>query len=384
MSETGDELRPLREGIDRVDTELVRLFAERMELARRVGEYKRQRDLPITDPQREKQVIQKRTEQADPRLAGPVTELFETLMRLSREEQHRIQLAAGVQPGGPAADAPAPIIAYQGVPGAFGHQAALQYGGEGAATLPCGTFKAVLQAVSAGQAALGVLPLENSSSGSIDDVCDLLGEYGCAIVGEVFTPVAHCLLGLPGAQLSRVESVYSHEQGFLQCRAFLAEHPGWRQVPHFNTAVSAQYVAEQRDPRNAAIASRLAAQCYGLNVLAEDIHTQAGNTTRFVAVAAHPQPGAQADKATLTFVLRHERGTLHRALAAFVALGMNLTRIESRPIPGQSWEYRFFVDIEGRLSPEKLHFLIEALEADCVECRVLGHYPAARRVPHEP
>lgn len=375
-----DELQGLRGSIDQVDAELVRLFARRMELARRVGAYKRERDLPILDPERERRVLEARAAQADdPRLTGPVTEFFETLMRLSREEQQRL-------PDDPAADgADAPLIAYQGAPGAFGHQAALRYGGEDASTLPCPTFESVFQAVVGGQAALGVLPLENSSSGSIDDVCDLLGAYGCAIVGETLLPVSHCLLGLPDAKLSDIVTVYSHEQGFLQCRAFLSMHPGWRQVPHFNTAVSAQHVAELGDPRNAAIASRLAARCYGLDILAEDIQTQAGNATRFVAVAARPSPDplGQANKATLSFSLRHERGALHRALAAFVALGMNLTRIESRPIPGQSWEYRFYVDIEGRLSPEKLRVLAEALEADCLDCRVLGHYPAARRASHE-
>jgi chorismate mutase/prephenate dehydratase len=398
MKDDHDDLRTLRDGIDEVDAELTRLFERRMELARQVGEYKRERALPVTDPEREQEVLAERAARLrDERLAAPARVFFETLMRLSREEQRRV----------PSRETPGAAVAYQGVPGAFGHQAALQYigerlrpddcedrrehgregaaeahGGESDGTLPCRTFEDVVKAVLSGEATCGVLPLENSSAGGISDVYDLLGAHGCAIVGEVMTPVAHCLLGVPGAKLSDIQMVYSHEQGFLQCRAYLTGHADWRQTPYFNTAISAQYVAEQGDPHNAAIASRLAAACYGLDVLAEDIHTQANNATRFVVVAIGPQEAdTTANKATLAFSLRHERGTLHRALAAFVALGMNLTRIESRPIQGQSWEYRFYVDIEGRLTPEKLSVLVEALEADCVDCRLLGHYPATRR-PH--
>ncbi len=371
-----DRLSDLRQGIDAVDAELTRLFEQRMALARKVGAYKQENGLPITDPARERAVLASRAAQiADPALADAAKDFFELLMRLSREEQAR--LLAETEP----ADA---AVAYQGVPGAFGHQAALLHGGEAAALLPCRSFDEVFQAVSEGKAACGVLPLENSSAGSIADVYDLLDAHRCHIVGEVLLPVAHCLLALPGAKLEDIHTVYSHEQGFLQCKAYLAGHPGWVRQPHLNTAVSARHVAELGDMRNAAIASRLAAQCYGLDVLAEGIQTQAGNATRFVVVAVRPAEDFTGhNKATLSFALRHERGTLHRALAAFVALGMNLTRIESRPIPGQNWEYRFLVDIEGALSAQKLAVLVEALEADCVDCRVLGHYPAARGLAHE-
>jgi chorismate mutase/prephenate dehydratase len=375
------DLPGLRGEIDAVDAELTRLFVRRMQVAGRIGALKRSAGLPVLDPAREQAVLAARTaDLPDPALIAPARAFFETLMRLSREHQ-----ANPTDPTDPTGADAKPSVAYQGVPGAFGHQAALQWGGADAGALPCRAFEDVFRAVAEGRAARGVLPLENSSAGGIADVYDLLGAYGCRIVGETLLPVAHCLLGLPGARPDGLRAVYSHDQGFLQCKAFLARHPDWEQRPALNTAVAAQSVAERGDPGLAAIASRLAAECYGLEILAADIQTLADNATRFIVVAADPAaeaPAALRDKATLAFALRHERGTLHRALAAFVALGTNLTRIESRPIPGKPWEYRFYVDVEGKLTPDKLDVLLEALEADCADCRVLGHYPAARRPDH--
>ena len=371
-----DALQALRAEIDALDTELARLFAARMDVSRRVGEYKRARDLPILDAAREQAVLDARAAlMQDPALRAPARAFYETVMRLSREAQQRVfDTPACTEPA-----APVYAAAYQGIAGAFGHQAARMCAGEEAALLPCPSFEEVFRAVTEGRAHRGVLPLENSSAGGINDVHDLLERHGCSIVGELMVPVAHCLLGLPGAELAQIRRVYSHEQGFLQCRAFLAEHPAWEQIPYINTAISAQRVAQEGDPASAAIASRLAAQCCGLEVLAADIHTSAHNTTRFIVIAAQPLLAGPCTKATLTFTVRHERGSLHRALGGFVALGMSLCRIESRPIPGRSWEYRFFVDVEGSLSPEKLRILLEVLEADCLSCRVLGHYPAAPR-----
>ena len=382
-----DTLDALRTELDAVDAELARLLAQRMEIAQRVGLYKQARGLPVLDAAREEAVLRARAALVAPAWGEAAHTLFETLMRLSRQEQERVMAQA---------EARADTVAYQGVPGAYGHQAALRWAQKLAACpqgaspergdapdatglLACASFEDAFEAVCDGRAAYAVLPLENSSSGGIADVYDLLGRYGCSIVGEVRVAVRHCLLGVRGASLDGVRAVTSHEQGFLQCRAFLKRHADWRQEPSLNTAVSAQQVAECGDLARAAIASRLAAQCYGLDVLAEDIQTESDNVTRFVAIAAHPLPQPEADRATLAFALHHERGALHRALAAFVALGMNLTCIVSRPIPDQTFTYRFYVDIEGRMTSAKLAVLIEALSAECADCRLLGCYRAAGR-----
>ena len=189
--------------------------------------------------------------------------------------------------------------------------------------------------------------------------------------------VEHCLLGVPGATLEDVTTVYSHEQGFAQCPVFLSQHPDWVTTPYFNTAIAAKHVAELGDRRNAAIASRLAARHYGLSILAPDIHSFDGNHTRFIVVSSSPTSIGIPDKATITFAVRHERGTLMRALSSFVAMGMNLTHIESRPLHNNNWEYCFYVDLTGNVSEDSLRVLMESLDADCEHCRLLGAYKAA-------
>ena len=233
-----------------------------------------------------------------------------------------------------------------------------------------------------GKARYGVVPVENSSSGSINDVYDLLGKYACHIVGEQLVRVEHCLLGVPGAKVEEITQVFSHEQGFAQCPKFLGEHPDWVTTPYFNTAIAARHVAEMGDKHCAAIASRLAAKHYGLEILAPDIHTFDGNHTRFVVVSASPTPIGIPDKATVTFTLRHERGTLMRALSSFVAMGMNMTHIESRPLHNSNWEYCFYVDLTGNLRDSNLGVLMGSLQGDCENCRLLGVYQAAREDAH--
>ena len=220
--------------------------------------------------------------------------------------------------------------------------------------------------------------MENSSSGSVNTVYDLMGRYSCHIVGEQLVRVEQCLLGLPGAKIEDITTVFSHEQGFAQCPVFLGQHPDWKTTPYFNTAISAKHVAELGDPHNAAIASRLAAKHYGLSILAPDIHSFDGNHTRFIVVSSSPEPIGVPDKATLTFTLRHERGTLMRALSSFVAMGMNLTHIESRPLHNNNWEYCFYVDLTGNVSENNLNVLMESLAKDCENCRLLGAYRAAK------
>lgn len=362
------DLNQCRQELDVIDAQLVWLFEKRMQVSREVAEYKLANHLKILDTAREQTVLENRAAQIqDPMLKQPVKDFFHELMRLSRQEQQRYldQMSTSQ------------LVAYSGVPGAFSESAVVGFFGDDCERIHFKTFDEVFAAVANGRAKYGVVPVENSSSGSINTVYDLMGQYALNIVGEQLVRVEHCLLGVPGAKVEDVKTVYSHEQGFAQCPVFLGEHPDWVTTPYFNTAIAAKHVAELGDPANAAIASRLAAKHYGLDILVPDIHSFNGNHTRFLIVSCSPSPIGAPDKATITFSVRHERGTLMRALSSFVAMGMNLTHIESRPLHNSNWEYCFYVDLTGNVSENNLLILMEALDKDCEHCRILGAYKAA-------
>ena len=329
------DLENCRQEIDEIDAELVRLFERRMGVCRDVALYKQAHYMDILNAAREEAVLKSRAQQAgDPALAQSVMALFTEIMRLSREEQRRY-LEEQTE---------TKRIAYSGVPGAYSECAVVGFFGDDCERVNFKTFEEVFAAVADGKARYGVVPVENSSSGSINDVYDLLGKYACHIVGEQLVRVEHCLLGVPGAKVDEITQVFSHEQGFAQCPKFLGEHPAW--------------------------------------VTAPDIHTFDGNHTRFIVVSASPTPIGIPDKATVTFTLRHERGTLMRALSSFVAMGMNMTHIESRPLHNSNWEYCFYVDLTGNLRDSNLGVLMGSLQGDCENCRLLGVYQAAREGAH--
>ena len=363
------DLKECRSELDAIDAQLVSLFEQRMRVARDVAAYKQAHNLSILDASREEAVLDSRAAQLEvAALNKPLMDLIRELMRLSRQEQQRYLDTLHT----------AQSVAYSGIPGAFGESAAVGFFGRDCERVSYKTFEEVFAAVAGGEAKYGVLPVENSSSGSINLVYDLLGRYSCHIVGEQLVRVEHCLLGVPGAKIGDIRTVYSHEQGFAQCPVFLGRHPEWTTMPYFNTAIAARHVAELGDKRNAAIASRLAAEHYGLEIIEPDVHSYTGNHTRFIVVSASPAAVGVPDKATVTFVIRHERGSLMRALSSFAAMGMNLTHIESRPLHENNWEYCFYVDLTGRIEENTLRILMEALSKDCESCRLLGAYQAAR------
>ena len=362
------DLTQCRQELDVIDAQLVWLFEKRMQVSREAATYKLENHLKILDTAREAAVLESCAAQIqDPMLKQPVKDFFQEIMRLSRQEQKRYldQMLS------------TELVGYMGVPGAFGESAVIGFFGEDCQRTCYKTFEEVFSAVAKGEIKYGVLPVENSSSGSINTVYDLMGKYALNIVGEQLVRVEHCLLGVPGATLADIKTVYSHDQGFAQCPVFLGEHPDWVTTPYFNTAIAAKHVAELNEKQNAAIASRLAAKHYGLDIIVPDIHSFDGNHTRFLIVSNSPTPIGAPDKATIS--VRHERGTLMRALSSFVAMGMNLTHIESRPLHNSNWEYCFYVDLTGNVSENNLHILMEALEHDCEDCRLLGAYRSAKK-----
>lgn len=203
---------------------------------------------------------------------------------------------------------------------------------------------------------------------------DLLLKYKNYIVGEVYVPVAHMLLGVPGAELSDIRTVYSHAQALAQSSDFLSAHKDWKQIAVLNTAVAAKKVMEEKDPSQAAVASRTAGELYGMEILAKEINNVKGNTTRFLILGKEPVYAKTAGKVSVAFEIAHKSGSLYNILGNFIFNNVNMTMIESRPIPEKSFEYRFFVDFEGNLSDAGVRNALTGLAAEASVMRILGNY----------
>lgn len=269
------------------------------------------------------------------------------------------------------------LVGYMGVPGAYSHLALQQYfSGQPVEARNFMLFEDVVTAVMDGTVRYGVLPIENSSTGGITEVYDLVRRYGASIVGEKIVKVEHCLLGLPGAKLEDITEVYSHPQGFSQCRAFFKAHPAMQQFNYFNTAKAAEMVARKKDIHKAAVAGAQAAGPYSLTILAWGINTNQSNYTRFIIISRQQELAADADKITLIVSLKHQPGSLYRVLSHFARYQINMTNIESRPIPGRPWEYYFHMDITGHLTDQAVQNALADLPEDTTDCKILGNYRA--------
>ena len=380
-----DELQDLRRDIDAIDRELVELFRRRMDVTARVGAYKRSRGVPVLDQERERQVLQNKGELAGEALRPAVITLYQTIMALSRRQQRDLMGQGADNPGvlrwreaqlNARSPVAAPRVVYQGEPGAYSEQAALDLFGPGADTAGLEQFEDCFLALREGRADYAVLPIENSSTGAIRQIYDLLTQYECYVVGETAVKVEHCLMALPGATLGSITHVYSHEQGLFQCERYLNAHPGWKQVPQADTAGSAKMVADSGDLTRAAICSARAAQLYGLNILARGINHNTHNTTRFVVVSPKLELRPGADKISTLFVLPHQVGSLHEVLTVFAVHGLNMVKLESRPLPGQSWQYMFFLEFTGAPGDPAVDDALHELAQTTGEFRVLGWFPS--------
>lgn len=236
------------------------------------------------------------------------------------------------------------------------------------------TFGDAMEAVHSGQAEYGVLPIENSSTGSVNDVYDLLSAYDNHIVGETMIKIEHALLGLPGSRIEDIRTVYSHPQGLMQCSRFLDAHREWQQVSLQNTAASAKRVLDDQNMGQAAIASKQAAKNFGLVVLKEKLNDLDNNFTRFVIISHKKVFQKDADKISVCFEVPHESGTLYNILGHFIFNGLSMTRIESRPIQGKPWQYRFFVDFNGNLREQAVRNALHGIQSETEGFRILGNY----------
>ena len=289
--------------------------------------------------------------------------------------------AALMKPGREESRVPA-VVAYSGVPGSFSHKACLQFFGDEVPLRDCSAFREAFELVDKGHAAFGVVPVENSLTGSIHENYDLLLEYEIKIVGELTLRIKHNLMGQPNAQIENLERIYSYPQVFQQCREFLENHPGWDLIACKDTASAVKRVKENADPREAAIAGEQADEVYGMTVIKEAIETNPRNFTRFVVISRdEPLPGPR-NKSSLIYSVSDKPGALFETLRIFAQNNVNIVKIESRPIHSRPWEYLFYVDLETDVTEESQHPILTELIENTEFFKFLGSYnkgtPATR------
>ncbi|MBN1109545.1 MAG: prephenate dehydratase [Methanomassiliicoccales archaeon] len=270
------------------------------------------------------------------------------------------------------------IVAFQGVKGAYSEDAVYSFDSE-ASTLECSDFKDLFEAVGSGRADLGMLPVENTIEGSVTYANDLLFQSELRVVGEVMVRIRHCLIGHPDAELGDVRRVYSHPQALAQCRDLLSSHPEWQKVPAFDTAGSVSMVKERGMREEAAIASRRAADTYGMKVLLEDVQSIQDNITRFFVISRQPST-EWGNKTALAFTTSNEPGALFDCLRAFADNDVNITKLESRPWRGRAWEYVFYLDLDGDVRDRKVTLALEQLRKSTSCLKVFGSYIRASPV----
>jgi chorismate mutase/prephenate dehydratase len=366
------ELDDIREEIDRIDSELLPLFIKRMECAEKVAKIKAEKGLPVFNGGREGEILRSAAEKSG-RHAGETRALFSYIMSMSRDTQYKI-LGSGKALRGTIKNAPpfvpeAKTAACLGQKGSFSHEALGRlFPGASAEFFSC--FGDIFEAVKNGRADCGVLPVENSSAGSVGEVYDLILKYRFYISGALSLPVRDCLASRE-KDIAGVKAVYSHPQALKQCSEFLSGHT-FKACPYQSTAQAARMAAET--PGTAAVCSRHAADGYGLNVLADNIQNCDGNRTRFIVISRTLFIPPEANKISLCFSLPHSTGTLCSVLERFARAGLNLTKMESRPIPDKNFEYDFYLDFTGNVSDPDTLGLICSLYDELPRFSFLGNY----------
>ena len=375
------DLQESRKQIDEIDAKLVELFEKRMEVASNVGDYKLATGKAVFDRERENQKIAAVTAMSDNEFNRKcIGELFEHIMAMSRKLQYsKLESRSADSKLEPyevldKIDTDNVTVAYQGVEGAFSHEATLGFFGDDTKTVGVTTFREAMELVSDGRADYAVIPIDNSSAGIVSDTYDLLQEYNNYIVAETFVKVDQCLLIKPGADLSQIKKVYSHPQGLMQCAGYLENHKDWEQIPYLNTAMSAKKISEEDDLTQAAIASAKCADRYGLVVAAPSINSQTANTTRFVVVSRKRAFVKDATKVSICFEVEHKAGSLYNVISHIRFNGLNMTKIESRPIKEHNWEFRFYVDFEGNLNDAGVRNALRGISEESNMMKLLGNY----------
>ena len=373
-------LEELRNELDRIDPQIIQLYEERMSVCEEVGEIKIEEGRKVFDRNREQQKLAQVTREAkDPFYKKGLTELFEQLMSQSRKLQYQLLTkkgALGRLPfiGVEELDWKNSRVVFQGTDGAYSQAAMHKFFSKDVNSFHVQTFRDAMEAIEEGSADFAVLPIENSSAGMVSEMYDLLEEFENYIVGEVILPINHYLVGTENTTLESIERVYSHPQALMQCSKFLDRHGSWQQIGAANTAVAAKKILNENDPTQAAICSEHAAEIYGLKILEEEINHNHNNSTRFIVVTNQKIFLKKAQKISICFEVAHESGSLYHLLSHFIYNDLNMTKIESRPIEGKTWEYRFFVDFEGNMGDAAVKNAIRGLREESKSLKILGNY----------
>ncbi len=374
------DLTDLRKEIDSIDSQLVNLFSQRMALSQQVADYKKQNNLPIFVPAREREKLKEVAAQAGEN--APYTKvLYSTIFELSRSCQamrngsisplyEKITRAIASTPKLFPQSA---MVACQGVEGAYA-QIACEKIFKSPDILYFKSFEAVFQAIEQGLCQYGVLPIENSTAGSVNKVYDLMASHNCSIVRTFRLKIDHNLLANPGATLEGIREIYSHEQAIAQCEGFLKNFPGVKVVPVENTAIAAQMVASSGRTDVAAISSHACVKLYNLTCLAPNIQDQGNNRTRFICISKNLEIYPGSDRTSIMMILDHEPGSLYKVLARLYTLGINVTKLESRPLPDREFEFLFYFDLETSIYSQEYVQLMCQLDALCQEFQYLGSY----------
>ena len=374
------DLSYYREQIDQIDDELIQLFARRMETAAQIAQWKRQAGKPVMDASRERAKLLDVMEKCPEEFKDYAVSLYSLLFELSRSYQHRIldssstlteQISAAIAHTAPLFPKTA-SVACQGVEGAYSQLAC-----EKLFRLPnifyFNSFDAVFSAIEKGLCRYGIIPLENSTAGSVNKVYDLMMRHNFRIVRSVRLKVDHNLLVKPGTKLEDIQEIYSHEQAINQCARYLQKFSGVKIIPCENTAMAAKYVSEAGSGA-AALSSRSCAKLYGLACLEESVQDQGNNYTRFICISKDLEIYPGADRTSLMLVLPHTPGSLYKVLSRFYALGINLNKLESRPLPERDFEFMFYFDLDTPVYSPQFIQLMGELQNICEEFNYLGSY----------
>ena len=375
------ELNDYRTRIYQIDDQMIRLFAERMETVAGIAQYKQTHGLPVLDSHREREKLLALADKTPENLQEYVVSLYSLMCELSRSYQNRLlgrttalteEIAQAIQQP-PQVFPDRAVVACQGVEGANSQLAC-----DKLFRLPnvmyFSSFEAVFQAIEKGLCRYGVIPLENSTAGSVNKVYDLMMRHHFHIARSIRLKVDHNLLAKPGAKLSDIREIYSHEQAISQCAGFLQTLPGVKVIACENTAVAAKMVAESPRTDVAALSSRACMKLYGLISLGDSVQDQGNNFTRFICIAKGVEIYPGADRTSLMAVLPHEPGSLYKMLSRFYALGINLNKLESRPLPDRNFEFMFYFDLETSVYSPQFQQLMGEMPTLCEEFTYLGSY----------